>query len=81
MFIVLYIYREICWKRGTYAHTYEHTYTSTVSYFRFGRSGLTLEIFIRSLTSSFICMIYHMLYLLDSQYIYMHIFALTLIYQ
>ncbi len=26
-------------------------------------------------------MLYHMLYLLDSQYIYMHIFALTLIYQ
>ena len=81
--------REYCWKRNTYAHMYEHmyehmyahTYISTISYFRFDRSDLTLEIFIRSFTSFFICMLYHMLYLLDSQYIYMHIFALTLIYQ
>ncbi len=77
-----------CWKRDTYAHTYAHTYEhtyahtyiSTISYFRFDRSDLTLKIFIHSFTSFFICMLYHMFYLLDSQYIYMHIFALTLIY-
>ncbi len=65
-----------CWKRDTYAHTY----ISTISYFRFDWSNLTLKIFIHSFTSFFICMLYHMFYLLDSQYIYMHIFALTLIY-
>jgi len=43
------------WKRGTYTHTY----ISAVSYFRSGRSGLTLEVFIRPLTSFFICMLYH----------------------
>ncbi len=65
-----------------YEHTYAHMYISTISYFRFDRSDLTLKIFIHSLTSFFICMLYqNMLYLLDSQYIYMHIFALTLIYQ
>ncbi len=56
-----------CWKQSTYAHTYEHTYAhmyiSTISYFRFDRSDLTLEIFIHSLTSFFICMLYHICFI------------------
>jgi len=61
----------LCWKRDTYAHMYEHTYAhtyiSTISYFRFDRSDLTLEVFIRSLTSFFIkYALSYMLYLLNS---------------
>ncbi len=62
----------------------EYVYTPAVRYFRSGRSGLALGVFILPPTSSFIRYTQykiHMLYLLDSQYIYMHIFALTLIYQ
>ena len=42
-----------------YAHTYAHMYILMISYFRFDRSDLTLEVFILSLTSFFICMLYH----------------------
>ena len=58
-----------------YAHTYAHTYTSMVSYFRSGRSRLGAR-GIYSTSHFFLPSVVH---LLDSQY--MHIFALTLIYQ
>ncbi len=67
--------RSSCWKRGTYAHTYAHTYTPMVSYFRSGRSRLGA----RGIYPSSHFFLPPMVHLLDSQY--MHIFALTLIYQ
>jgi len=68
-------YRNMCWKRGMYAHTY----TPVVIYFRSGRSGLALGVFILPPTSSFL----RSSYLLDSsvKYIYMPLYPRVLVYQ
>ncbi len=59
---------------GNGVRRYAHTYTPVVSYFR---SGLALGVF--SLPPTSFLSSSDSSYLLDSQY--MHIFALTLIYQ